>query len=80
MGGRDWRVTISKEQLTEREQRAPTHLQRAQEPKVGLAEYARGAGVEVSELYSGKPWKSLRATISASPIPSRMRQSRFAMA
>jgi hypothetical protein len=42
MGGRDWRVTISKKQLTEREQRALMHLQRAQEPQVGLAQYAVG--------------------------------------
>jgi hypothetical protein len=36
-GGRDWKVTMSNEQLTERESRALEHLQRAQEPKVALA-------------------------------------------
>jgi hypothetical protein len=45
---------MSNEGLTEREGRVLEHLQRAQELQVGLAEYARQAGVNVSELYSGK--------------------------
>jgi hypothetical protein len=45
---------MSTEHLTEREQRVLEHLRRAQELKVGLAEYARQAGVDVGEIYSGK--------------------------
>ena len=45
---------MSNEGLTERERGVLEHLQRAQELQVGLAEYARQAGVKVSELYSGK--------------------------
>jgi DNA-binding phage protein len=40
--------------LTDREQRTLDHLRRAEEQQMGLAEYARGAGVSASELYSGK--------------------------
>jgi hypothetical protein len=45
---------MTTEQLTERERRVLEHLRRAQELKVGLAEYARQPGVDVREIYSGK--------------------------
>ena len=45
---------MSNEQLTERERRVLDHLQRAEELKLSLAQYARETGVAVSEIYSGK--------------------------
>lgn len=45
---------MSNEQLTERERRVLDHLQRAEELKLGLAQYARQTGVAVNEIYSGK--------------------------
>jgi hypothetical protein len=42
------------EGLTERERRGLEHLQRAQEQRLRLSEYARQAGIKVSEIYSVK--------------------------
>jgi len=42
------------ESLTERERRGLEHLQRAQEQRLRLSEYARQVGIKVSEIYSVK--------------------------
>jgi len=42
------------ESLTERERRDLEHLQRAQEQRLRLSEYARQVGIKVSEIYSVK--------------------------
>jgi hypothetical protein len=56
---------MSTEQLSEREQRVLEHLRRAQELKVGLAEYARQAGVDAGEIYSGKQSLVRKGVIAA---------------
>jgi len=60
---------MTTEQLTDREQRVLEHLRRAQELKVGLAEYARQAGVDVGEIYSGK-----QSLVRKGVIAARVRQ------
>jgi hypothetical protein len=45
---------MSVEQLSEREQQALEHLQKAQVLEVTLAEYARSFDLDVKELYSAK--------------------------
>ena len=59
---------MSNEQLTEREQRVLEHLQRAEELKLGLAQYARETGVAVNEIYSGK-----QSLVRKGVIPGRVR-------
>ena len=59
---------MSNEQLTERERRVLEHLQRAEELKLGLAQYARETGVAVNELYSGK-----QSLVRKGVIPGRVR-------
>jgi hypothetical protein len=59
---------MSNEQLTERERRVLEHLQRAEELKLGLAQYAREAGVAVNEIYSGK-----QSLVRKGVIPGRVR-------
>lgn len=56
---------MSTEQLTEREQRVLEHLRRAQEQGVGLAKYARQAGVDVGEIYGGKQSLVRKGVIAA---------------
>jgi hypothetical protein len=59
---------MSNEQLTDRERRVLEHLQRAEELKLGLAQYARQAGVAVNEIYSGK-----QSLVRKGVIPGRVR-------
>ena len=59
---------MSNEQLTERERRVLEHLQRAEELKLGLAQYARQTGVAVNEIYSGK-----QSLVRKGVIPGRVR-------
>jgi hypothetical protein len=59
---------MSNEQLTERERRVLEHLQRAQDLKLGLAQYARETGVAVNEIYSGK-----QSLVRKGVIPGRVR-------
>jgi hypothetical protein len=59
---------MSNEQLTERERRVLEHLRRAEELKLGLAQYARETGVAANELYSGK-----QSLVRKGVIPGRVR-------
>ena len=59
---------MSNEQLTERERRVLEHLRRAEELKLGLAQYARETGVAVNEIYSGK-----QSLVRKGVIPGRVR-------
>ena len=59
---------MSNEELTERERRVLEHLQRAEELRLGLAQYARQNGVAVSEIYSGK-----QSLVRKGVIPGRVR-------
>jgi hypothetical protein len=61
------RAAMSNEQLTEREWRVLEHLRRAEELKLGLAQYARATGVAVNEI-SGK-----QALVRKGVIPGRVR-------
>lgn len=56
------------EQLTERERRVLEHLRRAEELKLGLAQYARETGVAANGLYSGK-----QSLVRKGVIPGRAR-------
>jgi hypothetical protein len=61
------RAPMLNEKLTEREQRVLEHLQRAEELKLGLAQYARETGVAVNDIYSGK-----QALVRKGVIPGRV--------